>query len=74
MRKMLLVCAIFALSACSKTGEVEVEKPVVGAVIDTVAVPTLDVTTQEQQVTMPGIDINKDTASIMVPKIEIKTP
>ena len=75
MRKLVAV-AILAVSitACSKTdsGDLEVEKPVVGTVTDTLNVPSVDVTTDTAKVAVPDIDVNKDTASIKVPKVEVK--
>jgi len=75
VRKLAAV-AILAVSitACSKTdsGDLEVEKPVVGTVTDTLNVPSVDVTTDTTKVVTPDIDIKKDTTAIKVPKIEIK--
>ena len=75
MRK-LLALAILATSitACSKTndGDLEVEKPVVGTVTDTLNIPSVDVTTDTAKVTVPNIDIRKDTTNIKVPKVTIK--
>lgn len=75
MRKLLAV-AILAVSitACKKTdgGDLEVEKPVVGTVTDTLNVPSVDVTTDSAKVTVPDIDVKKDTATIKVPKVEVK--
>jgi hypothetical protein len=63
-----------SITACSKTkdGDLEVEKPVVGTVTDTMNIPSVDVTTDTAKVTVPNVDIKKDTASIKVPKVEIK--
>ena len=65
MRKVLALAILAAsITACSKTkeGDLEVEKPVVGTVTDTLNVPSVDVTTDTAKVTVPDIDINKDTA------------
>ena len=75
MRKVLALAILAAsITACSKTkdGDLEVEKPVVGTVTDTLNVPSVDVTTDTAKVTVPDIDVNKDTANIKVPKVEIK--
>ena len=75
MRKVLALAILAAsITACSKTkeGDLEVEKPVVGTVTDTLNVPSVDVTTDTAKVTVPDIDINKDTAAIKVPKVEVK--
>ena len=75
MRKVLALAILAAsITACSKTkeGDLEVEKPVVGTVTDTLNVPSVDVTTDTAKVTVPDIDINKDTANIKVPKVEVK--
>ncbi len=75
MRKVLAMAILAAsITACSKTesGDLEVEKPVVGTVTDTLNVPSVDVTTEATKVAVPDIDINKDTATIKVPKVEIK--
>jgi hypothetical protein len=74
--RKILVLAILAASvtACSKTkeGDLEVEKPVVGTVTDTLNVPSVDVTTDTAKVTVPDIDVKKDTVGIKVPKVEVK--
>lgn len=75
MRKVLALAILAAsITACSKTkeGDLEVEKPVVGTVTDTLNVPSVDVTTDTAKVTVPDIDVNKDTANIKVPKVEVK--
>ena len=75
MRKVLALAILAAsITACSKTkeGDLEVEKPVVGTVTDTLNVPSVDVTTDTAKVTVPDVDIKKDTAEIKVPKIEVK--
>lgn len=78
MKKVMAAIALVstvALGACKKTGEGEyqIEKPVMGTVTDTLAVPTIDVGTQETQVSVPKIEVNKDPVTIKVPKIEIKS-
>ena len=74
--KLLVVAALLAVSvtACKKTesGDLEVEKPVVGTQTDTLNVPTVEVGTDTAQVTVPNIDVRKDTASIKVPTIKVK--
>lgn len=65
VRKMTLAVAavsLLALGACKKTGEgeYEVEKPVMGTVTDTVETPS--------------VDVKKDTMTVEVPKVEVKTP
>lgn len=75
VRKILALAILAAsITACSKTkeGDLEVEKPVVGTVTDTLNVPSVDVTTDTAKVTVPNVDIHKDTANIKVPKVEIK--
>lgn len=75
MRKILALAILAAsITACSKTkeGDLEVEKPVVGTVTDTLNVPSVDVTTDTAKVTVPKVEVKKDTANIKVPKIEIK--
>ena len=75
VRKLLAV-AILAVSvtACSKTadGDLEVEKPVVGTVTDTLNVPTVEIGTDTTAVVTPDIDIKKDTTRIKTPNIKIK--
>lgn len=62
VRKLLAV-AILAVSitACSKTadGDLEVEKPVVGTVTDTVSVPSVEVSTDTTMIKTPDIDIKR---------------
>ena len=75
MRKILVLAILAAsVTACSKTkeGDLEVEKPVVGTVTDTLNVPSVDVTTDTAKVTVPDIDVKKDTMNIKVPKVEVK--
>src|SRR5688500_12165968 len=66
--RKLFALAILAASvtACSKTdsGDLEVEKPVVGTVTDTLNVPSVEVGTDTTKVAVPDIDINRDTATI----------
>lgn len=75
MRKLLAV-AILAVSitACKKTasGDLEVEKPVVGTVTDTLNVPSVSVTSDSTMVAVPKVEVKKDSAMIKVPKVEIK--
>jgi hypothetical protein len=74
--KLLVAAALLAISttACKKTdsGDLEVEKPVVGTVTDTVNVPKVEVGTDTAQVTVPKVEVKKDTASIKVPTVKIK--
>ena len=77
MRKILVLAILAAtVTACSKTkeGDLEVEKPVVGTVTDTLNVPSVDVTTDTAKVTVPNVDVDvhKDTANIKIPKVEVK--
>jgi hypothetical protein len=75
VRKLLALAILAAsITACSKTkeGDLEVEKPVVGTVTDTLNVPSVDVTTDSVKVAVPEVDIKKDTATIKVPKVEVK--
>ncbi|HEX6574204.1 MAG TPA: hypothetical protein VF042_04470 [Gemmatimonadaceae bacterium] len=75
MRKVLVLAILAAsITACKKTadGDLEVEKPVVGTVTDTLNVPNVDVTTDSAKVVVPDVDVNKDTATIKVPKVEVK--
>jgi hypothetical protein len=74
VRKVLILAILAAsITACKKTkeGDLEVEKPVVGTVTDTLNVPSVDVTTDTAKVVVPDVDIKKDTANIKVPKVEI---
>lgn len=75
MRKVLALAILAAtITACSKTkeGDLEVEKPVIGTVTDTLNVPSVDVTTDTAKITVPDVDINKDTLTVKVPKVEVK--
>lgn len=75
VRKVLALAILAAsITACSKTkeGDLEVEKPVVGTVTDTLNVPSVDVTTDSMKVTVPDVDVKKDTATIKVPKVTVK--
>ena len=77
MRKVLILAILAAsITACKKTkeGDLEVEKPVVGTVTDTLNVPSVDVTTDTAKVTVPNVDVDvhKDTANIKIPKVEVK--
>ena len=75
MRKVLALAILAAsITACSKTkeGDLEVEKPVVGTVTDTLNVPSVDITTDTAKVTVPDIDVKKDTLNVKVPKVEVK--
>ena len=62
MRKLIgLAMVAVAVTACSKTdsGDLEVEKPVVGTVTDTLNVPSVEVGTDTPQVTVPDIDVKR---------------
>ncbi|MGK2963889.1 MAG: hypothetical protein ACSLFK_17340 [Gemmatimonadaceae bacterium] len=62
MRKLIgLAMLAVAVTACSKTesGDLEVEKPVVGTVTDTLNVPSVEVGTDTVSVKVPDIDIKK---------------
>ncbi len=62
MRKLIgLAMLAVAVTACSKTesGDLEVEKPVVGTVTDTLNVPTVEVGTDTATIKVPDIDIKK---------------
>lgn len=61
MRKLIgLAMLAVAVTACSKTdsGDLEVEKPVVGTVTDTLNVPS--------------VEVGKDTVAVTVPTVEVK--
>ena len=68
MGKLLVVAALLAVSitACKKTesGDLEVEKPVVGTVTDTVNVPKVEVGTDTTNVTVPAVEVKKDTVKV----------
>ena len=75
MRKLLAMAILAAsITACSKTkdGDLEVEKPVIGTVTDTLNVPSVDVTTDSMKVAVPKVEVKKDSAMIKVPKVTIK--
>ena len=62
MRKLLALAILAAsITACSKTkeGDLEVEKPVVGTVTDTLNVPSVDVTTDSMTVKVPKVEVKK---------------
>ncbi len=62
MRKLIgLAMLAVAVTACSKTesGDLEVEKPVVGTVTDTLNVPSVEVGTDTVSVKVPDIDIKR---------------
>ncbi len=62
MVKLLVVAALLAVSvtACKKTesGDLEVEKPVIGTQTDTLNVPT--------------VEVGMDTAMVKVPTVKVK--
>lgn len=62
MRKLLAMAILAAsITACSKTkdGDLEVEKPVVGTVTDTLNVPSVEVTTDSMTVKVPKVEVKK---------------
>lgn len=62
MRKVLALAILAAtITACSKTkeGDLEVEKPVVGTVTDTLNVPSVEVTTDTLSVKVPNVEVKK---------------
>ena len=62
MRNLIgLAMLAVAVTACSKTdsGDLEVEKPVVGTVTDTLNVPSVEVGTDSVTVKVPDIDVKK---------------
>ncbi len=62
MRKLIgLAMLAVAVTACSKTesGDLEVEKPVVGTVTDTLNVPSVEIGTDTATIKVPDIDIKK---------------
>ncbi len=62
MRKLMAVAVLaVSITACSKTadGDLEVEKPVVGTVTDTMNVPTVEVGTDTTMIKTPDIDIKR---------------
>ena len=75
MRKLLAV-AILAVSitACKKTadGDLQVEKPVIGTVTDTLHVPSVEVSSESTKVAIPKVEMKQDSATIKVPTVKIK--
>lgn len=62
MRKLIgLAMLAVAVTACSKTesGDLEVEKPVVGTVTDTLNVPSVEVGTDTVSVKVPDINVKR---------------
>ncbi|MEJ7759639.1 MAG: hypothetical protein WKF55_08595 [Gemmatimonadaceae bacterium] len=75
MRKLFAVAVLaVSITACSKTadGDLEVEKPVVGTVTDTMNIPSVEVGTDTTRVVTPDIDVKKDTTMIKTPDIKVK--
>jgi hypothetical protein len=74
--KLLVAAALLAVSmtACKKTesGDLEVEKPVVGTVTDTVNVPKVEVGTETTNVAVPKMEVKKDTVGIKTPTVKVK--
>ncbi|MGI9045152.1 MAG: hypothetical protein ACR2GK_13665 [Gemmatimonadaceae bacterium] len=62
MRKLIgLAMLAVAVTACSKTesGDLEVEKPVVGTVTDTLNIPSVEVGTDTVSIKVPDIDVKR---------------
>ncbi len=62
VRKLIgLAILAVAVTACSKTdsGDLEVEKPVVGTVTDTLNVPSVEVGTDSVMVKVPDVDVKR---------------
>lgn len=62
MRKLFVLAILAAsITACSKTesGDLEVEKPVIGTVTDTINVPTVEIGTDTTTIKTPDIDIKR---------------
>lgn len=77
MRKIAVAAvlmAVVSVSACSKTesGDLEVEKPVVGTVTDTLNIPSIEVGTDSTTVAVPKVEVTKDSATIKTPTVDIK--
>jgi hypothetical protein len=69
VRTMIFTAAIGTLlitGACRRTagGDVEVDKPVVGTVKDTVHTPSVDVGTRTDTVNVPTVGTKKDTVTV----------
>ncbi len=77
MRNLALaaaIAAVWATSACKKTGEgeYEVQKPVVGTQTDTVETPSVETGTVKDTINVPKVTTEKK--EVELPKAEIKTP
>jgi len=62
VRKLIgLAMLAVAVTACGKTesGDLEVEKPVVGTVTDTLNIPSVEVGTDTVSVKVPDIDVKR---------------
>jgi hypothetical protein len=74
VRKFAAVAIIFFLvinTSCRRTdepGEFEVDRPTVGTTTDTIRTPTIS--TEERQVTVPDVDVTRDTARVRVPVVK----
>jgi hypothetical protein len=68
------IAALWATSACKKTGEGEyqVQKPVVGTKTDTVETPSLETGTVKDTINVPKVTTEKK--EVTLPKVEVKTP
>ncbi|MEP6690803.1 MAG: hypothetical protein ABJD07_06575, partial [Gemmatimonadaceae bacterium] len=66
--------AALAVGACKKTddGGIEVQKPVVGTVTDTVHPPQITVGTDTHTVVVPKIEMKKETTTVVTPKVSVK--
>ncbi len=77
MRKIAAVAVIMAVvsvSACKKTdsGDLEVEKPVVGTVTDTLNIPSVEVGTESTTVAVPKVEVKQDSVTIKTPTVDVK--
>jgi hypothetical protein len=68
------IAALWATSACKKTGEgeYEVQKPTVGTTTDTVHTPSVETGTAKDTITVPKVTTEKK--EIRVPKVKVTTP
>jgi hypothetical protein len=68
------IAAIWATSACKKTGEgeYEVQKPVVGTETDTMETPSVETGTVKDTIDVPKVTTEKK--EVELPKAEVKTP
>jgi hypothetical protein len=68
------IAALWATSACKKTGEgeYEVQKPTVGTTTDTVHTPSVETGTAKDTISVPKVTTEKK--EIRVPKVKVTTP